>query len=178
MYTVRKVSDNIMFALVAESNQRRLDDVAAVTTHYHLDQTNKSEGGDARSPTVTRLTVTAPTATNLATSIALLANCKAVMNAHFADTIAHDTAVSAASTGVAATTTATAITEVNIFKGELNAHFTAASVHFNNDAANTITSATATDQTTVDTMLNEIKAAINAHMKSAPTGAFITLVDP
>lgn len=181
MFTVRKVPDAVLFALVAERNQAKLDDVVRTNTLFHLDQTNDPAAAlsaDYQNPTVTRLKITAANATNLATSLTLIAELRGKLNTHYADTIAHDTAVSAASTSVAATNTATVVTEVNILKGELNAHFTAASVHFNNDSTNTITSATATDQTTADTMLNEIKTAVNAHMKAAPGGAFINLVNP
>ena len=41
--------------------------------------------------------------------------------------------------------------------------------HFTADATNTIAAANATDQTSLNTLLNELKTDINAHMASAPT---------
>ncbi len=176
MLTVRKVNDEFMFALVAEKTQSRLDAVAQTSTYYHLDQTNKSQTGDYRNPTVTRLTITSATATGPATSITLINEIKAAMDIHRADAKAHKTADSA-STGVTATNTTNAITLANILKADANAHFTASGVHHNNDAANTITSANATDQTTLNTLINELKSHANLHFAAAPPGHVLNLID-
>jgi hypothetical protein len=49
-------------------------------------------------------------------------------------------------------------------------------VHYTNDGTNTIAAATATDAATLQTMVNEIRTDLVAHMLSAPVGVYINLV--
>jgi hypothetical protein len=163
-----------MYALVAAHNARQ---EAAVTNQFHADITQKTSGYFA-SPTVASDTVTAATATDLATSLVLVNQIKAVLDRHFVDTLAHDTAVSATITIADATDLATAITLANNLKDmyTTGGHVDASNVHFNDDSTNVVTNADATDQTTLNTLVNEIKGDVNAHITSAPIGSMVQLV--
>ncbi len=176
-YTTRKVSDAIVFALVAQHNAKQ---EASVAAFFHADTSQTTNASDYRNPTVTALAVTAANATDLPTSLTLVNQVKAVLNVHFQDPRAHNTAVTAVVATANATDLATANTLANALKTAYNTggHINASNVHFNNDATNTIAAAAATDQTTLDTLLNELKTDVTAHIASAPTGAMIYLVDP
>ncbi len=173
----RTMPDEMTFALVAANNQMMTDNIASL---FHMDRTAAvpATPGDYRNPSTTRLSISSANASSLATSLTLVTELKLKVNTHFADTIAHDTAVSAAITTAAATDLATGITLGNAIKAAYNTHLSAASVHFTNDATNTISAADATDQTSLNTLLNEIKGDLNLHMASAPKGTWINLVAP
>jgi hypothetical protein len=171
-YTVRKLTDAMVHALVAERNAAR---EASVTDQYHADVTQIT-GGDYQNPTVAADTVTAANATDLATSLVLVNQIRGVQLRHFADTVAHDTALTAATTLAEADDLTTANALANDMKAEHNTHAADTDAHFNADSSNTVTNADATDQTTLNTLLNEIKADINAHVVDAPAGNHINLV--
>jgi len=172
---VRNIPDAVAYALVAANNQRQTD---AISTFFHQAQT-EAVGGDYRNPNLTRSRITSAASSSEATAVALVNEIKADLNAHFADDIAHDTAVSAQITTADAVTgdsLVTALALANAIKAAYNTHLAAANVHFTNDGTNTIAAATATDQTSLNTMLNEMKTDINAHFASAPTGTWIKIV--
>ncbi len=171
---VRKTPDNVAYALVAASNQRMVDGIASF---FHLNRTELTNSSDYRAPTVTRLSISSATATDETTLVTMVNELKADINTHFADTIAHNTAVSSAVATATATNAATAVTLVNALKTAYNAHLTASNVHYTNDSTNAVSSAAATDQATAITMANEMKGDFNAHVASAPAGTFINLVD-
>jgi hypothetical protein len=113
-------------------------------------------------------------ASDLATSIAL---AKALIYAylrHVADTLAHAAAdtTNDLDDGVAAEMAAdvvdlnSAIEVANGIKAAYNAHRSQAGVHPTNDAGHAITSLDATDQGSLNTLLNELKTDLNAHMAS------------
>lgn len=167
--------DAVLSALVAAHNLRQEESFGSF---FHAD-TTQTTSGEARfgsTLTVTDATVTTANASDLATSVALVNALKVAVNNHFADTFAHNTAVSAAISTADATDLATGITLGNAIKAAYNTHRTASNVHFNNDATNAVTSADATDQTSLNTLLNEIKTDFNAHIVSAPAGAMIRLL--
>jgi len=172
-FKTRKTPDAMMFALIAAHNQRIAEDIS---TFFHLDKTSTSNSADYTAPTTVALTVTAAASTDLATSVALVNNAKTVLNLHFADTVAHDSAVSAQVATATATDLATGITLANALKAAFNTHRSAASVHFTNDGANAIAATDASDQASLNTLLTEIKADFNLHFASAPSIAFIDLV--
>lgn len=172
----RKLNSEILYALVAANNQRMTDNLS---TNFHLDRTAAAPTSypDYKNPVVNRLAITSANASDLATSLTLVAELKLKINLHFADSIAHNTAVSAAVTTAAATDLATAQTLANALKTAYGTHLSAANVHFTNDGTNTIAAANATDQATLNTLLNELKGDFNAHIASAPVGVWIDLVD-
>jgi hypothetical protein len=174
-FNVRKLPNDAVFALVAASNQQQTD---AIGSFFHRDRTCASSHQDFRSPTVTRVTVTAATASSEGTSVTLANDIKAALNLHFADSVAHSTALSAAIATADATDVTTAITLGNACKAAFNTHRTESNVHFNNDSTNAVAATNASDQSSLNTLLNEMKGDINAHLASAPTGVFINLVNP
>lgn len=110
--------------------------------------------------------VTVANATTLLTSIAL---CKALLvsyAAHRADTLHHQAAdaTNTVASGVAdVEDLATCITAANEIKAAYNAHRGQSGVHWTNDSGHAVTSADATDQSSLNTLLNEIKSDLNAH---------------
>lgn len=170
---VRGMPDEVLHALVAANNQRLLD---GISTSAHLDRTATTDARDYKSPTVTRVTVTHAAATDPTTRVTLVNQIKDVLDVHFADAIAHNTATSAAVTIADATDAATAITLVNNIKSVYNTHLAAAGRHYTNDSTNTVTNADATDATTLETLVNEIRGDVIAHLASAPAGHYINIV--
>lgn len=173
-FDIRKLPDEIVFGLVEAHNQRMVD---AVGSSFHADTTSTTSRTDYTKPVRTDLQVTAANASDLATSIALVNDIYDVVQLHFADTLAHDSAVSAALDVPVATDLATAITRGNALKAAVNTHHSAANVHYNNDGTNWIAAADASDQSSLNTLLNEMKGDVNAHIVSAPAGAMINLVN-
>jgi hypothetical protein len=150
---------------------------ASVSSNFHADITQKTSGGDF-APVVANDTIGSANATDLATSLTLVNEIKSVSGRHFQDPRAHNTAVTTPTTLADATDLTTAVALGNDIKAIYNTggHVNASNVHFNNDSTNTIAAANATDQSTLNTLLNELKTDINAHIISAPTGSMIQLV--
>lgn len=173
-YETRKISEEIAFALVAAHNERQEESVASF---FHADITSTTDRTNYKAPVTTSLTVTLANASDTATAVALANDLKTKINIHFADTFAHDTAVSAAVATADATDEATAITLANALKAAFNTHLSASNVHHNNDGTNTVAAADASDAGTLNTLLNEMKGDYNAHIVSSPAGGMIQLVD-
>lgn len=171
-YQARRIAEEAAFALVAAHNQRQEDDVASF---FHADTTS-TYGGSWEAPTATALQIASANASDTPTAVTLVNETKAVLNTHFADDLAHDSAVSAAIATADATDEATAITLANACKAAYNTHASEANVHFTNDATNTVAAADATDAGSLNTLLNEMKGDINPHMVSAPNGAMVRIV--
>lgn len=175
-YSVRGVPDAMLFALVTAWNQKQ---EASVSTNFHADITQVTSG-DYRSPTVANdvpATSIGAAPTDSTTVIAFTNSLKKLVNRHFADTRAHDTAVSAAISTADGTDITSACTLATAIKSAYGTHLSASNVHFNNDATNTIAAANATDTATAITLLTELRTDIGAHMISAPTGRMINLTD-
>lgn len=155
-------------AIFTEINRNRDGDVGA---NFHASLT--------RGPTGATLQVVKANASSLATSIALANEIKAVYNTHVRDRSAHSSVFSAALTTPDAIDLATGITLANAIKAAFNTggHINTASVHFNNDVTNTVAAANATDQTSLNTLLNELKADINAHIANGLAGDHLEFVD-
>ena len=171
-YKTRKLPDVMVNTLVAAWNAKQEAQVAAL---FHADITQKTSG-DYLNPTVASDLVSAANGTDDATNIVLANDLLAVVDRHFADVLAHDTAVSAALTLAAATDAATALALVNDIKDKYNTHLSATDVHFNDDSTNDVTNSDGTDQATVSVVANEMKGDVNAHVISAPVGSMIELV--
>ncbi|UOF77391.1 hypothetical protein [Caudoviricetes sp.] len=174
-YRTRNVPDAVLGALVAAWNAKQ---EASVASLFHADITQITSGNFAR-PTVTNDTPAlsigaAPTDT--ATAISFSNSLKGLLNRHFADTRAHNSAVTAAMSTADATDLTTAIALGIAQKTAVNAHLTESNVHFNNDGTNGIAAADATNITTLIALLTELRTDVGAHIISAPTGAMIQLV--
>lgn len=164
--------DDGVYALVAAHNQRQVD---AIASFFHLSQTESTNRGNYLAPTVTRLRILSPNATDLPTSLTLCNELKAAINVHFADLVAHDTVASTAIATADATDLTTAQALANAIKAAFNTHLTQANVHFTNDGTNTNATAAATDQATTNALANALKGNFNAHFASAPVGTFIDM---
>lgn len=173
-YKTRKVTDAMVSALVAAWNAKQ---EASVASFFHADITQITSG-NYTAPTVANETPAlsvgaAPT--DLTTIISFTQGMKGLLNRHFADTRAHNSAVSAAITTADATDLTTALALMIAEKAAVNVHYTASNVHFTNDGTNTIAAADATDTTTAIVLLTELRTDVGAHVISAPLGAMIQL---
>jgi len=171
-YKSQRNADSMAAAAVAANNRRQLD---AVASFFHADTTQR-QTGRYDSPVVADDLVSAANGTDDATNSVLANDIKAVVNRHFVDDYAHDTALSAVITTADGTDTATNFALANAIKAAYNTHASASGVHFNNDGTNTVTNADGTNAATTATLLNEIKGDVNAHVVSAPFGAMIRLI--
>ena len=175
-YTVRNVPDAMVFALVAAWNRRQ---EAAVSTAFHADITQVTTG-DYRAPVVTNDTPALSIGgnpTDSTTVISFTNALKKLVNRHFADTRAHNSAVSTAISTADGTDLTSACTLATAIKAAYGTHLTASNVHFTNDETNTVAAADATNQTTAITLLTELRTDIGAHIINATPGEMINLVD-
>lgn len=120
------------------------------------------------------LVVTAPNATDLASAIALAQNLSDVYNTHRTDLLAHaaaDSTNTVATAKSAIVSQATAITFANQLKAAYNAHRSQSGVHHADDSGHATTSSDATNLSSLQTLLNELKSDINAHMATALAGS-------
>lgn len=173
--TVRKVPDAVLYALVAAHNLRMEE---AVSTNFHAD-TTQITSGDYTAPTVADdvLTTAHAVPTDTTTAITCVNAFKKCINRHFADTRAHNSAVSAAVSTADATDLTTANTLANALKSAYGTHLAAANVHFNNDGTNTIAAADGTNITTLIALLTELRTDGTAHIVNATLGTMINMVD-
>ncbi len=112
------------------------------------------------------LIVTAAAATTLGTSLTLVNQLLGVYAFHMADTLAHKVAGVALASYAPASSLATAITRANDIKSKYNTHRASTTYHYLADSTNVIAAADASDQGTLNTLLNELKADLNLHMAS------------
>jgi hypothetical protein len=172
-YDVRDIPAEIVYALVAAWNEYVALDVSS---NFHYDVTSRMTSTDYRNPTREAALVEGDDCTNTATAIVLVNEVKRKLNVHYADTLAHATAVSAAIATADATTLATAITLAEAIRTSYTAHLSASNVHANNDSTNTISAATATTEATLVTLVNELKEEYDDHIEGAPQGRMIRII--
>lgn len=117
-------------------------------------------------------TVSVANATTLNTSLALTKALLTVYGQHRTDTLHHhnaDTTNTVASAVSDVVDLTSAITAANQLKAAYNAHLSQSGVHWTNDGTNVVTSPDATDQSSLNTLLNEMKADVNAHFGTGIT---------
>lgn len=171
---IRKAeTDLALRAVIQEVNRLR---EASVGSNFHgsVSLAAQNLSSDPLAPTT--LSITSALTATLAGRIITANQIKGVLNVHFRDASAHNTALSPAITTADATDAATARTLINACKAQYNTHRTLASAHFNNDATNVIAAADATDDASFDTLATEMKADINAHIAGALAGHHIELI--
>lgn len=136
-------------------------------------------------------TVTAAVASDLATSLTLVneladvfygpaSTTSSPFPGHALDALAHvaaDSTNGALTAARPATSLATAITLANEIKADYNAHLTQSGVHLNNDSTNTISSSNASDQSSLNTLLNELRTNMAAHIASAVAGYSLRIIE-
>lgn len=179
MIEVRKLDQDMIYALVQEFDVLKRD-VALAGAKPHADITSTQVASDRRAPSSTPYLVTAANASDLATSLALLTNVEAVLARHYANAKGHKVAdgVNSVISAAAAIDLATAITRANEVKADYNLHVASTTYHYVADATNTIAAANATDQASLNTLLNELKTDVNAHNIFAIAAKSISLVGP
>lgn len=112
------------------------------------------------------ITVTAADASSLATSLTLCNQILGVYSFHMADTLSHKVTGVALASYVPASTLAQAITKANDVKSKYNTHRASTTYHYTADGTNVVTAADATIQSELNTLLNDIKVQLIAHVAS------------
>jgi hypothetical protein len=179
MLTIRRLNDTIIHALVQEYNKLRAT-TTILGTFFHKDVSSGPTSGAYTAPTATQLQITSPDAVDTPTGVALANELKTKVLQHLNDAIAHKVADTALATTLAAVaaavddastqTLASAIqTAWNSHNHGMTCHYTADT----NDDATVINNAA-----TARTSLTAVKAALNTHIKSAPGGNYINVVNP
>lgn len=182
--TVRKLTRPLALAMSAAVNAtiRSIVDTVA-TTLPHYDITGSTSGTDA-APVITPLAVTAATAVDLPTTIALAENIRSVMLTMMADTVAHKIADA---TNIALITVATVPTAVDqgtvdtllaALKAAHNAHCSQSGVHSHSDATNTNSTTAATTLVTSEALANALAANVTAHILFAWPSPSLNLILP
>lgn len=186
--STRKVTDALVYALVASHNLQRKAIVDDLTTYPHYDKT-ATTNADYIAPVASTLQVTAANASDLATSRTLTQDIWLVATTHFADAIAtsganggahaaaDSTAIASFGSDIADTAVlATIYGALNAYKAALNIHASQSGVHAHDDSALVISTTDASDQGTTNTLANAIKAALNTHISAAMAGPSIKIV--
>jgi hypothetical protein len=167
---VRNIPDLLASAVAAQFNEFKRE-IAANNSKVHADVTcTETEAGAT-------LAVASANASDLATSITLANELKLVYETHLADAVAHKLA-DAAPALTAASDLATGITLANAIKADYEVHRASTTYHYTADATNTIAAVNASDQSSLNTLLNELKTDINAHIAAAFTTRSIKIIGP
>lgn len=161
----RNMDRDLLIGLVTVHNNA-MRTLAAGSSAVHAD-ISAYPSGNAEAPAVTADTVTAADASDLATSITLLNQIKAVYNRHVADVCAHKAADTAVSTADATDLT-TAEALANAIKSAHNAHCANTSACYGADSTNTVSTTNATNLATTEALATALKAGINAHILTGP----------
>lgn len=176
-YLVRKNSEEFYFAMAKAFRElRALSGI--VGSNFHRDLTSVVTTGSFREPVAATLAITAANATDLATSLTLAAQIDYVFRAMIADDNAHKVKDTNVPANAIPTDLSTALTWANDVKSKYNTHIASTTYHYTADATNTIAAANATDQTSLNTLLNELKTDMTAHIAGAPAAHGIALVGP
>lgn len=178
-YVVANKAEDIAFALAQAHNATRFAEATA-GTKIHAAKTSYAGTGSYRAPTATALTITASNASSLATSRTLAQNIYDVLFIHLADAAAHSAADTTNALTVARPSDAATLAEIYAFlnnaKAKYEAHRVQSGIHATDDSTNTISASNATDQSSTNTLANELKTDINAHMADALGGYGIRVV--
>ena len=173
---VRRGTSAVVYALVAELNAlRRL--VAQGAGQYHLEVSSYG-GGDFTAPVAVPATFAFPPATDLPSLLRLTNELAGRHGMHMRDGYAHlaPDGVNGLANGAPATLPA-AVTFLNDAKAKWNAHLVQAGVHVAVDP-NRITAPDASDLQTAIDLANTYRAVFGAHIRGAPPGSSIQLVEP
>jgi hypothetical protein len=178
--SVRKNSEEAIIALAYALNAQQSDFTDGYTDGYfHRDVTQTTNGPltDVSNVVLTTVTVTAAAATSLSTSLTLVNQLFGIFNLHMSDGQVHlrqdvvNLYILDGYQTQAAVDLPSAIVLVNALKVLFNDHLVQSGIHQINDTVNTVNTANASTQTTVNNLANQLKTSLNAHMASCPTGA-------
>lgn len=157
------------------TNVRNTDPLASTMVAQLKMLAERTGAGASFHLDATASAITTADATDLATSLALANAIKGIYEDHLGDDAKHKLK-DPKPTLTAASTLATAITLANAIKADYNTHRASTTYHYNADGTNAVSSADATDQSSLNTLLNEIKTDLNAHIASGPSGSLARLV--
>lgn len=176
---VRKTDSAIVRALVKQYNALHdLVDGYGQVVQYHRDVSGV-DSGNWESPASVSLQVSAADATDLPTSVVLANNLLAVARQHIADGEAHllaDTTNAVTLVDGYATDLPSVEVVANHVRLKYLAHRTQGGIHVVNDTVNVASTTPATDQSTSNSLLNDLKAKLNAHISSGPSLGRIKLI--
>lgn len=156
---------------------RNTDPVLACVCTAHNQLKAQIGAGSSFHLDASEVAVSAANASSLATSLALAKQLRTVYLFHLADTLAHKV-VDTPPALSEPTDLATAITFANALKADYNTHRASTTYHHNADSTNAVSSSDASDQASLNTLLNEIKTDLAAHIASAPSAPSLRLVSP
>jgi hypothetical protein len=167
---VRKLALPLLFSLAYAFNALKKEVAAGIgSAKVHADVTSKptTQTDDFTAASTPDIAASA-NASNLATSVTLANEIKAIYNRHVADDLAHKVgtspAIATADASVAGTVT-TVIALVNATKAAFNTHIASTTYHYAADGTNSVATADATDQTSANALANALKTALNAHIQ-------------
>lgn len=181
MATPLRNTEPTMAAFASAVNQVK-DSVVAQTRLVMADLASATGAGTS-APSLgfhndkSEVTIGSADATDLPTSLKLCNEILDVYQFHMADTLAHKVAGVALASYAHVALLADAITRANDIKAKYNTHRASTTYHYVADSTDSTTSADATDQGSLNTLLTELKADINAHMASGPAAKSVRLVD-
>jgi hypothetical protein len=172
--------DELVLALVYAVNSLQSKVVEDGYTCVHRDLTQNTNGPllNEGSIVVSTVTVSAPSATNLASLVVLSNQLLGVLNQHMFDDQAHlvkdftnqpnqDGYVSVQANLFADGGLAACIVNLNAMRLLFTAHLTQAGVHLNNDPNSYGLPSASTNLSTAETLANDLAAAVNIHMALA-----------
>lgn len=160
MATVIRNTDKTLSALVAAHNDLKAQ--VGAGSSYHLD--------------ASELSVSLASPTDLPTALTFLRQMSTVYKFMIADTLAHKVAGVDLTTYAPPTDLASAIAMANDIKAKYNTHIASTTYHYTADVTNAVAAANATILSDLLTLLIAEKAALNAHMASAPASHSLRLV--
>lgn len=186
-FSIRRLEPALTLALAKAHN---VTVATLVGSSFHNDLLSLTTTDQYISMSAATLQATAANGSDLPSSITLLTQMLGIAKLMMADAISTDP-YSAGSHLIPDTTNlptltalapaidlASSILVANGLKSAINAHFTQAGVHANNDGTNTIGTANATDLPSLITLENVIKTKLNAHIASAPATQMIKVIGP
>lgn len=174
---VKKDSEAAYYAIVRAFNQLHKATVASGSVHQDI---SGVPSGDYLFPSSSNLQVTAPDATNLASSLVLVNALRGAMMSHFADDAAHMFADKYGSAGVSivnglsntvtgASDLPSAYGTLLFLQGAYNSHITGTVSHQKADSR-ALSGSLAATQGAVNFVANDMKVKVNGHILTGPTG--------
>lgn len=176
--TVRKTSECVEYALAAAFNAFKKDVATNLTTLPHADITSTTSG-DFSAPASSPYVVTADNGDGtIAVLRTLCLDLYNVYLAHLADTQAHKVADTAPALVLPTSSSSLSALEtfVNAVQTDYNTHRASTTYHYTADTTNVSSAATADDQAKSDTLANDLKTQINAHVQAGFTSPSLNLI--
>jgi hypothetical protein len=181
--TVRDQTDALAFATASALNQWKREVCQVLASLPHCDITSVDTSTDYRNPTSTPLVVVTTTANTIGKVQAIANDMKRVFNLHCADGVCHLAAdatnpVTDADVVVGTTDQTDTDTFLNGIKASFNLHLAQSGVHFTNDITNACSTTDAHDLASSETLVDDLRTKLNAHIAFGFASPSLNLVDP